>query len=115
MLRKVEIINAVIGLMAAAIAFVVWKDHKISLSVALGSVIGGANFWALYIIANGLLGGAGGKLRMALFAMFKFLVLIFVLWALIKFTTVNIVALLIGLFMIIMSVIIGYMFWNERL
>jgi len=110
MLIKTEIISFIMALALIVGSYVVWKDTRICLSIALGSAIGGANFWALYNIVRGLVGECGNKIKFAAFAFLKFLLLIFVLWAAIKWLPLNAVAFLIGLSTIVLAICTNLIF-----
>lgn len=70
---------------------------RIFLSASLGFAIGGANFIVLFWLAKKLVLGAARKWRFGVLIGLKFLVLIFILWAIIKWLPINVVALLAGL------------------
>lgn len=114
MIKKVEIYNICITLCFLLISFAIWHDYKICWSIAIGSAIGGANFWALYRIVTGFAGGSHGKLRFAVFAFLKFFILIFILWAVIKWLPVNAAAFLMGLSTIVLSILLCFVFTRER-
>ncbi|MBI2341729.1 MAG: ATP synthase subunit I [Deltaproteobacteria bacterium] len=107
MLQKTEILNIIIGVALMTGSYAIWKDTRICLSIALGSAIGGANFWALYNIIKGLVGDAVGKMKFAFFAFFKFFILIFVLWASIKWLPLNAVAFLLGLSTVVVAMLLA--------
>lgn len=106
---RIETINIIIGAFLAFGGYLLYKDAKISLSVALGSVIGGANFWALVRIFTGIFSdGDTSRALLGVFAVLKFLLLVLVLWMVMKFLPVNAAGLLTGLSTIIVSVLIGH-------
>ena len=106
---KTEIINIIIMLAMVTLSYVLFKDTKICLSMALGSAIGGANFWALYKIITGLVGVEKGRFKFIVFAFLKFFTLLFVLWASIKFLPLNAIAFLIGLSTIVIAVLLTWL------
>lgn len=80
---------------------------KFSLSVLVGAAIGSANFWTLAKIYTRLLtDGAGKKPLFIILAFVKFAVLIFIIWAAIKFLPISIVGLLVGLTLALVGFVI---------
>lgn len=105
LVRQIEKLNIIISALAILGAYLIWNDAKISLSVAIGSVIGGANFWVLYrIFSKILMEGVRRKILLGALAALKFAVLIFILWAVIKWVPINAVAFLVGLSTVVVAI-----------
>lgn len=105
MIAKIEKLNAAIGSLLILLTLVFWQSPNISLSLAMGVAIGGANFFMLTKVVNAFVGGTCSKAIAVALALFKFVLLLFILWAAIKWTNVNVPAMLVGLSVILISII----------
>jgi len=114
-LKRIEKLNIIIGILLVAVSFIIWQDSKLSLSLALGSVIGGANFWMLVKLVGKIFGDGPSKWRFGLAIVLKFLVLILVLWLVVNRFPVHMIAFLVGLSTIVLAVIISQLFSDSTI
>lgn len=105
MIAKILKLNVVIAIVLVIVSAIIYRSLKIPLSIALGSAIGGANFWVFSWIITGVLGDNPRKGRLAFLAILKFLGLIFVLWATLKWLPIEPIAFLVGLTGIVVSIL----------
>ncbi len=76
------------------------------LSIIIGALLAAANFFAIAYIAKGLICRDDGKLRFGLLAGLKFLLLIAIFFALIKWAAISVIALLGGFTVALLGLII---------
>lgn len=105
MIERIEKLNAAIGALLILLVLIFWHSPNISLSLAIGVVVGGVNFFMLSKVVNAFVGGTCSKTVAVALALFKFVLLLFILWAAIKWTNVNVPAMLVGLAVILISII----------
>lgn len=104
----IERVNAFIALLLIGVSYLMFHDKKICSSIGMGALIGGFNFAALYYIVMGFVHNEGRRFVFGIFALLKFIILVAILWAVVNFVPVNIVAFLVGLSIILVAVLIGY-------
>ena len=95
-MQKVVFRTAVIGAVAI-VASLPFGEKWISLSVALGVMIAIINFWLLQRVVRGFVEGMGSKGWLLFQSLGKFVVLGVTLWWLLTKTSVEPLALLVGL------------------
>jgi hypothetical protein len=107
---RIEKINAILAFVSMAGAYLIFKDKRICMSIGLGALIAGINFGVLYLIVTGLVAEQGGRLKFALFAVLKFLILVAILWAAVRFLPLNIAAFLAGLSTIVLAIFVHFIY-----
>lgn len=116
MTGRVEKYNAILGVVFALAGFIIWHNTKVPLSVIAGSLLAGINFLALAWIIKKITEPDTNKFLPGAMALVKLVLLIFILWAIIKWLPINIVAFLVGLSTIVVAIILSLLTnKNERI